>query len=444
MRVAIGSDHAGFHLKGDLCTLLDELRIEYRDFGTFDTQPVDYPDFIAPVARAVARGDYERGIVLGGSGTGEAIVANKVRGIRCVEAADPVTARLGREHNDANVLSMGVADHRHRGRARLRAGLPGGRVRRRPSHAAGREDRPHRGRGGARLTLALDPGDRALLDGARGEGAAFAMRLVVRAAEVTGADRLIDITGAHVDSCLYHGEASLDFVARLVDGGAHVTVPTTLNVGAVDLLHPELNRGDPAATERGRLLMDRYRALGARPTFTCAPYQLADSRPGARRAGGLGRVERDRLLQLGPGRAHESIRRLPRHRGRDHRARPGCRPPPNRCAPRHPRPPPGRRRPGRAARLRRAGAGARARARPAGRVGGRRDRRAAGGAAGGSAEGDRRRRGFVRIGRDVPRRRFHARGADARRRHPRPSGSGRGGDARRAASGPRRADQRCR
>jgi ribose 5-phosphate isomerase B len=107
MRVAIGSDHAGFALKGELCVLLDELRVEYRDFGTFSDEPVDYPDFIAPVARAVARGEYELGIVLGGSGTGEAIVANKVRGIRCVEAADPVTARLGREHNDANVLSMG-------------------------------------------------------------------------------------------------------------------------------------------------------------------------------------------------------------------------------------------------------------------------------------------------------------------------------------------------
>ncbi len=108
MRVAIGSDHAGFVLKGELCTLLDELRVEYRDFGTYSTEAVDYPDLIAPVARAVARGDYELGIVLGGSGTGEAIVANKVRGIRCVEAADPVTARLGREHNDANVLSMGA------------------------------------------------------------------------------------------------------------------------------------------------------------------------------------------------------------------------------------------------------------------------------------------------------------------------------------------------
>ena len=108
MRVAIGSDHAGFPLKGDLCTLLDELRVEYRDFGAFNADPVDYPDFIAPVARAVARGEFERGIVLGGSGTGEAIVANKIRGIRCVEATDPVTALLGREHNDANVLSMGA------------------------------------------------------------------------------------------------------------------------------------------------------------------------------------------------------------------------------------------------------------------------------------------------------------------------------------------------
>ncbi len=105
------------------------------------------------------------------------------------------------------------------------------------------------------------------------------MRLIVRAAEVTGARRLIDISAAHVDSCLYHGEASVDFVDRLVDGGARVTVPTTLNVGAVDLLHPELFNGDARLAERGRLLMDRYRALGARPTFTCAPYQLADVRP---------------------------------------------------------------------------------------------------------------------------------------------------------------------
>ena len=105
------------------------------------------------------------------------------------------------------------------------------------------------------------------------------MRLVLRAAEATGATELIDVSRAHVDSCLYHGEASLDFVDRLVDGGARVRIPTTLNVGAVDLLHPDLNRGDAGTTARGRLLMDRYRTLGARPTFTCAPYQLAEARP---------------------------------------------------------------------------------------------------------------------------------------------------------------------
>jgi predicted aconitase len=106
------------------------------------------------------------------------------------------------------------------------------------------------------------------------------MRLVVRAAEVLDADRLIPITGAHVDSCLYHGQATLDFVDRLVDGGARVRVPTTLNVGSVDLLHPELWRGDARLADRGRRLMERYRSLGCRPTFTCAPYQLADGRPG--------------------------------------------------------------------------------------------------------------------------------------------------------------------
>jgi ribose 5-phosphate isomerase B len=108
MRVAIGSDHAGFALKGELCSLLDELRVEYRDFGTYSPDTVDYPDFVAPVARAVSRGDYELGIVLGGSGTGEAIVANKVRGIRCVQATNPVVARLAREHNDANVIAFGA------------------------------------------------------------------------------------------------------------------------------------------------------------------------------------------------------------------------------------------------------------------------------------------------------------------------------------------------
>ena len=118
-----------------------------------------------------------------------------------------------------------------------------------------------------------------MLAGDHGPGTAFAMRLVVRAAEILDADRLLPITGAHVDSCLYHGQATLDFVDRLVEGGATARVPTTLNVGTIDLLHPELWRGDAELAARGRRLMAQYRALGCRPTFTCAPYQLT-ARPG--------------------------------------------------------------------------------------------------------------------------------------------------------------------
>ena len=105
------------------------------------------------------------------------------------------------------------------------------------------------------------------------------MRLVVRAAEVLGADRLIPITRAHVDACLYHGEATLDFITRLAEGETQVAVPTSLNVGLVDLIHPELWRGPAEDAERGRRLMNAYRDLGCRPTFTCAPYQVADARP---------------------------------------------------------------------------------------------------------------------------------------------------------------------
>jgi len=95
-------------LKEPIADWLRDAGHEVIDFGVNDPTPVDYPDVIAPAARAVAHAECERAIVLGGSGTGEQIVANKVRGIRCVEAADPVTARLGREHNDANVLAMGA------------------------------------------------------------------------------------------------------------------------------------------------------------------------------------------------------------------------------------------------------------------------------------------------------------------------------------------------
>ena len=118
-----------------------------------------------------------------------------------------------------------------------------------------------------------------MLSGASGDGAALAMRLVVRAAEALGAERLIPITRAHVDSCLYHGEATIEFVERLVTAERQVAVPTTLNVGALDLLHPELWRGDSRAAERGRLLMTHYRTLGCEPTYTCAPYQLPIARP---------------------------------------------------------------------------------------------------------------------------------------------------------------------
>ena len=107
MRVAIATDHAGFVLKALVVEQVRSLGHEPVDFGTWDTEPIDYPDVIAPAARAVATGDCDRAIVLGGSGTGEAIVANKVPGIRCVEASDPVVAHLGRLHNDCNALSMG-------------------------------------------------------------------------------------------------------------------------------------------------------------------------------------------------------------------------------------------------------------------------------------------------------------------------------------------------
>jgi ribose 5-phosphate isomerase B len=107
LKIAIGSDHAGFDYKEKIRTLLSSLGHEVRDFGTFSPEPVDYPLFIRPTAEAVARGECERGIVLGGSGNGEAMVANKVRGIRCALCWNLETARLAREHNDSNVLSLG-------------------------------------------------------------------------------------------------------------------------------------------------------------------------------------------------------------------------------------------------------------------------------------------------------------------------------------------------
>ena len=107
MRVAIGSDHAGFQLKQHLVATLQELGHTVDDHGTDSEESVDYPPICAAVGRAVAAGTVDRGIVLGGSGQGEQIAANKVRGVRAALCNDLYTARLSREHNDANVLSMG-------------------------------------------------------------------------------------------------------------------------------------------------------------------------------------------------------------------------------------------------------------------------------------------------------------------------------------------------
>jgi ribose 5-phosphate isomerase B len=107
MRIAIGSDHAGFRYKELVKGQLVARGHEVRDFGTDSPEPVDYPRFIRPVAEAVARGECERGVVLGGSGNGEAIVANRVRGVRCALCWNEESARLARAHNDANVLSLG-------------------------------------------------------------------------------------------------------------------------------------------------------------------------------------------------------------------------------------------------------------------------------------------------------------------------------------------------
>lgn len=118
-----------------------------------------------------------------------------------------------------------------------------------------------------------------MLDGERGAGVAMAMRLVVRLGEAMGANELLPITGAHIDSCLYHGQSGLDFVDRLVDGDAEVVVPTTLNVSSLDLLHPELFLGDDETRDAAKALMDGYVSLGCEPTWTCAPYQR-QIRPG--------------------------------------------------------------------------------------------------------------------------------------------------------------------
>jgi len=121
--------------------------------------------------------------------------------------------------------------------------------------------------------------DQATLNGDQGEAAQFAMELVVDVAESQSATDLVDIEQAHIDGCLLHGQALLDFAEYLVARGASVVVPTTLNVSSLDLLHPDLYRGDADTARKARRLMDAYVEMDCAPTWTCAPYQLA-SRPG--------------------------------------------------------------------------------------------------------------------------------------------------------------------
>ena len=125
---------------------------------------------------------------------------------------------------------------------------------------------------------ALSAADRDILSGRDGPAAAMGLRIVAETARMLGAERLIDIASAHIDGCLYHGDSGTAFAERLVADGGRVKVPTTLNVGALDLLHPGRVTLDPARRAMARRMMDAYQALGCAPTWTCAPYQ-AGHRP---------------------------------------------------------------------------------------------------------------------------------------------------------------------
>lgn len=107
LKIAIASDHGGFELKKEIIRFLEQKNIPYKDFGTFSTDSVDYPDVAIPCAEAVARGEFTRGIIICGTGIGVCIAANKVKGIRAALCHDTFSARMSRMHNDANVLTMG-------------------------------------------------------------------------------------------------------------------------------------------------------------------------------------------------------------------------------------------------------------------------------------------------------------------------------------------------
>lgn len=107
MKVAIASDHGGIHIRAEIMTLMEEMGIEYEDFGCECSNSVDYPDYAIPVAEKVASGEFDRGILICGTGIGMSISANKVKGIRCALVHDLFSAKATREHNDSNMLAMG-------------------------------------------------------------------------------------------------------------------------------------------------------------------------------------------------------------------------------------------------------------------------------------------------------------------------------------------------
>jgi ribose 5-phosphate isomerase B len=147
MRIAIGADHAGFELKEMVKHALDELRTPYKDFGTHSEDSVDYPDFAARVGTAVADGDFDRGILICGTGIGMAMAANKIAGVRAAPVMDLESAKLSREHNNANVLALGArVTEPDRAldivRTFLRASFEGGRHERRLQKIVALEQQP--------------------------------------------------------------------------------------------------------------------------------------------------------------------------------------------------------------------------------------------------------------------------------------------------------------
>lgn len=132
------------------------------------------------------------------------------------------------------------------------------------------------------MVLVLTEQEQAMLDGQQGPAVAMSMRIITELGRIRGAEKLVDVGSVHIDGCIFYGQAGLDFANRLIELGGTVVVPTTVNVGSIDLIHPDLilqnTEHEKAVAKGGRELMNAYATLGCRQTWTCAPYQM-DSRP---------------------------------------------------------------------------------------------------------------------------------------------------------------------